>query len=516
MLILGFSQSPLKADDDAAQTQVAQAQLKGNALDAAGTTAAALGSADGGAANAAAMINVVKAPEKGFFKRLGHIYWDDWHPKASDDAPAKFRGYPAPFTTPPYPFTVWPMGGTVTIGQPFPITTPLMMAMYGNKSGDWWKRNNITMYGWANVGMNFSTSSQANGRYANAPASYAQIPNSIQLDQLAFYIEKQPDTVQTDHFDWGFRLTHLYGMDYRFTTAKGYFSKQLLTQNADGSIGKKYGYDPVMAYLDFYFPKVAQGMNIRVGRYVSLPDIEAQLAPNNYTYTHSLLYTYDCYTQTGANATIKFTDHWTVQLGISPGCDTAPWKADAKLTGNACVAYTWSKGGDEIYLCANSLNDGRYAYNNLAAYYATWYHKFNSRWHTATESWYQYQSKTPNVNNPIGASMVQINSSGAFCNRAYEVTCYAPEWAALNYTNRQLGVHDFITFRNEYFDDMRGQRTGVRSKFVESGIGWNHWVGSTLLFRPEVRWEHAFNAPAYDGGTRRSQFMLAGDMIFFF
>ena len=92
--------------------------------------------------------------------------------------------------------------------------------------------------------MNFSTSSQANGRYANAPAGYAQIPNSIQLDQFAFYIERQPDTVQKDHFDWGFRLTNLYGLVYRFTAAKGYFSQQLLKPNPDGTIGKKYGYDP--------------------------------------------------------------------------------------------------------------------------------------------------------------------------------------------------------------------------------------------------------------------------------
>jgi hypothetical protein len=79
----------------------------------------------------------------------------------------------------------------------------------------------------------------------------------------------------------------------------------------------------VMFYLDFYFPHVADGMILRLGRYISLPDIEAQLAPNNYTYTHSLTYTYDCYTQTGANATIKLSDHWTVQLGLSPGCETA-------------------------------------------------------------------------------------------------------------------------------------------------------------------------------------------------
>ena len=97
--------------------------------------------------------------------------------------------------------------------------------------------------------------------------------------------------MQKDHFDWGFRLTLLYGIDYRFTTAKGIFSNQLLGKN------QEYGFDPVMAYVDFYVPQVAQGMNIRIGRYISLPDIEAQLAPNNYTYTHSILYTFDAYTQ---------------------------------------------------------------------------------------------------------------------------------------------------------------------------------------------------------------------------
>jgi hypothetical protein len=67
------------------------------------------------------------------------------------------------------------------------------------------------------LGTNVSTS--RNGPYANAPAAYAQVKDSLVLDQATFYIERVPDTVQTDHFDWGFRLTNLYGFDYRFTTA---------------------------------------------------------------------------------------------------------------------------------------------------------------------------------------------------------------------------------------------------------------------------------------------------------
>jgi hypothetical protein len=47
---------------------------------------------------------------------------------------------------------------------------------------------------------------------------------------------------------------------HRFTTAEGYFSQQLLNNpKANGSIGNKYGYDPVMAYIDLYFPHYVCG-----------------------------------------------------------------------------------------------------------------------------------------------------------------------------------------------------------------------------------------------------------------
>ena len=82
-----------------------------------------------------------------------------------------------------------------------------------------------------------------------------------------------------------------------------------------------------MVYADLYIPQVVEGMNIRIGRYISPPDIEAQLAPNNYTYTHSLTYTYDNYTNTGILATLAVTKNWMVQVGISDGTETPIWNA---------------------------------------------------------------------------------------------------------------------------------------------------------------------------------------------
>jgi hypothetical protein len=463
----------------------------------------------------AAAASQVKEPA-GFWQRFVQAYADDWHPApaASNAPPPAYRGYPAVEENPPYPFTVWPMGGTVNIGQPNASPYPLLTALEEGSNGDFWKRTGLQLYGWVNVGMNISSSK--NGPYANAPAAYNQIANSVQLDQATLYFERDPDTVQQDHFDWGFRLTALYGMDYRFTTSNGILSQQLLHTNPNGTIGDKYGFDPVMAYVDLYFPHVAEGLDVRIGRYISLPDIEAQLAPNNYTYTHSLVYTYDCYTQDGINGTFKLSNHWTIQAGLSASCDTAPWTKEAKATVNFCAAYTWRLGGDNLYVCANSVNDSEYSYNNLAAYYFTYYHKFNSKWHTGTEAWYQYEKHTPNIFNPAAQSLLLLNANGAYCDRPDELTCFAPEWSVLNYTNRQLGKKDFISFRNEYFDDLKGQRTGYKTAYVEDGISWNHWIGSTVVFRPEIRYEHAFDMAAYSTGTKKTQLMFAGDIIFFF
>jgi hypothetical protein len=455
---------------------------------------------------------IAVTPSKGgFFTRFFQAYADDWKPtdsSASTPAP-KFRGFPTPVDGPPYPFSVWPYGGSVVIGQPFTQAGPLMTAIWGGSGGDWWKKNGIQMYGWLNAGANVSTSK--GGGYSNFPEAYAE-RQGFELDQEVLYIERQPDTVQTDHVDWGFRISALYGLDYRFTTSNGFLSHQLLGKNQEN------GFDSPMFYFDLYVPQVAQGMDIRVGRYISLPDIEAQLAPNNYTYSHSLTYTFDCYTQLGLNATIKLSDHWMLQAGVSPGCDTMPWTSSAKVTLNGCLGYTWTEGRDNIYVCDNSLNDGRYAYNNLQAFYATWYHKYgkDSRWHTATESWYQYEKDTPNINNPAAQALLINGANGAICNDIQAVTCLAPDYAIVNYQEFQASKHDYFSFRNEFFDDFVGQRTGTKSTFTEHLLGWGHWVGTTVLFRPELRWEHSYDAPAYNNGTKHSQLTLASDVILFF
>jgi opacity protein-like surface antigen len=422
--------------------------------------------------------------------------------KASEGEPKRL-GLATPLDSPPFPSGDWPLGGSQLIGVPDTSVGPLMKWLYDGPNGQAWKDSRIKIYGWGEIGANGATSSQS-----LAPAGYPIRPNRVELDQLVFRIERLPDTAQRDHVDWGFNVTNVYGLDYRYTIMKGIFSDQLLSKN------RTYGYDLPTFYGELYFPQIAQGMNVRVGRFLSVPDIETQMAPGNYLYTHSLLYIFDPFTQMGVMSTVKLNDQWLVQFGAHAGNDVAAWeKTDAKLTPVACVRWTSRDNNDSIYPCVNSINNGKYAYDNIQMLVTTWSHKFSSSWNMQTEAYYTYQRDVPSVFGPLP---IEANTNGAVCPFG-QVSCFAPAWAIVNYQNFKLTKSDYLVLRNEYFDDTRGQRTGTQTKYSTHSIGWGHWFNiwgeNTGLFRPELRYEHSYNAPAYNLGTRKDQLIVAADVI---
>jgi hypothetical protein len=432
-----------------------------------------------------------------FFNRLDRFYHRDWAGNLPSTPTPTRRALEAPLDSSPFPNSDWGYGGSTTIGVPDGNVYPLMTALKLQNS-------RTKVYGWIDPSFNISTSDKN-----NFPVSYDIFPNSVVLNQAVVYIERLPDTVQKTHFDFGYHLTGFFGNDYRFTTAKGYFSQQLLQKN------RRYGFDPVLEYVDLYFP-VKDGLNIRAGRFLSVPGIEAQLAPNNYNMTHSLLYTIDPFTETGIIGTLKMNKQWIVQLGLSAGHDVAPWTVDRKPSLIACVDYSTASNHDNFYACANGINDGKYAYNNLQDYDATWYHKFNAKWHSATEAWYMYERSVPNVAgnvaNPIPA---ETGADGAVC-KAGVVTCTAPEYAIVNYLNREINTKLAIGFRSDFLDDKKGQRTGFATKYTENTLYATKYFGSTMLMRPEIRFDHSWDELAYNNGKARNQFFAGMDVIYKF
>src|SRR5262249_15495263 len=157
---------------------------------------------------------------------------DEFTPQPESNEPEpKRRAMPSPWSSPPFPSSEYQ--GYPLIGVPYSTKEwPLQKALSGTALGDWLKDNRIYAYGWLAASANLSTS-----RDSNLPDSYWIVSNAPLLDQLLFRVERPTDTVQTAHVDIGFRSTIFYGSDYRFTTAGGWFSDQLLKHN------QLYGFD---------------------------------------------------------------------------------------------------------------------------------------------------------------------------------------------------------------------------------------------------------------------------------
>jgi hypothetical protein len=438
------------------------------------------------------------------------------------------RGLPAPLD-PVFPSQEW-------VGQPIigaPDTDgvyPLEKAIY--KECPALKKARIKIYGWANPGWDHSSSN-----HSNIPLSYAIVPNRLEMEQLILRIERTPDTVQTEHMDWGFRYTNLFGIDYRWTTAQGWYpaSNELLSRNM------LYGYDPVECWGEVYFPKVAQGMMIKFGRYISPPDIEAQLSPDNYLWTHSIMFTYDCYTHTGIQSTIRLNDQWMVQTGIHAGADMAPWAPGALPTLECYLRWVSKSNNDSIFGGIDSLNNGRFrlarqtllaeqtakffgttpapipAHDNLQQFNITWGHRFSRRIHTQTEAYYLYtfdalQGGT--VNNGPSYPYNALTGPGAY------LPGLSTAWGFVNYTLFKITDKDYIAVRPvDYLIDPRGWRTGFPTTYSSWTVGWVHHFSDLLTIRPEIRYERALSynggniVTPFDNGTRRYQFTFGMDLI---
>jgi hypothetical protein len=411
------------------------------------------------------------------------------------------RAMPAPLDG-IFPGTEY-LGPTIGVPDTDPVW-PLTKAVWD--ASPVLKNGKIKAYGWVNPGLSLSTS-----RDSNAPASYAVVPNKLAMDQFVLRFERVPDTVQTNHVDWGFRFTPIYGIDYRYTTAQGWFSGQLLERNS------LYGGDPVEAYGLIYFPKVANGMVLKFGRYISPPDIEAQLSPDNYLFTHSLMFTVDCYTQTGIIAAIKLNDRWSIQGGIHAGSDIAPWNAAAHPSAVAMVRWVSKSNNDTLYGGIDSLNGGRFkaGHANLQQSNLTWTHRFTDSGmvFTSTEAYYIFQSGSL-VGGTVNSGPPRRFFTGTGAGAA--IPGNSPAVGLVNYTEIKLSRRDFLSLRPlDILVDIKGDRTGYPTTYSSWTLGLTHRFSELLSIRPEIRYERAYRAGVkpYDNGTRKDQFMFAIDAI---
>jgi len=485
------------------------------------------------------------------FYRYYELEWGKAVAPSDPNAPPAARPAavwpPAPLPIPPMPFYDFTYGGTPGIGDTRPnmVDSPLMVAIANTSAGKMLNDSHIQIYGWVNGGFNLSTNTVKPG--GNGPIPYTYTPNTAQLDQAVIYVERLPDTVQTDHIDWGFRFSALYGENYRYTNSYGLASYQFNGHNYVN------GYDFPMVYGDIFIPQIAQGLNIRIGRYISVPDIEAQLAPNNYTYTHSLTYGWDNYTNTGILFSLAATKNLIVQAGLTDGTETPIWNHGVTITnlfpnplypgttmlkdpGNQpsmtfCLRFTSDSGHDTFYPCLDGINRGNWGYNNLQWHGFTYYHVFDAYWHLAFEAYYLSENGIPNLRNPTA---VQIFNNGGtpfspqyvpfnppnlvYCSSVTVLSCNAYAIGVVTYLNYSPDRLNNFSFRPEFYDDPQGWRTGTGApvRYYAATLSWQHWYSPQVEVRPEISYWYSAGANAFDNGTKNSTLLFAADMIIHF
>jgi hypothetical protein len=414
------------------------------------------------------------------------------------------RALPAPFPSPPFPsgeFQGYPLVGV----PPSDEVYPLMAAIYKTSWGEVLKSYRINAYGWVNVSANVS-----NCKNSNTPDSYWLVPNRFELDQFVFRVERQVDSVQTDYIDIGFRSTFLYGTDYRYMTAGGWTSAQLLKHN------NLYGYDLTEQYIDVYYPWLAEGLILRVGRWIACPDIETQFAPDNYMGSHSILFTFDTYTQTGIMATVMLNPYWTVQACIHAGTDMAPWYKGALPTGMFGVRWVSYDNKDSVYLVLNSINAAKFrrfmmydqplGHDNFNYLVGTWQHKFNDDIHTKTEGYYMWQRDAVLGGTPSAGPLKSFGGGGGI---GPNIPGVSKTYGAVNYTMFRLNDKSFITVRNEIWRDEQGERSGFPGTYSSHAIGFTYNFSKLFQVRPEIGYYRNWNNPAFDLGARKGM-ILAG------
>ena len=278
-------------------------------------------------------------------------------------------------------------------------------------------------------------------------------------------------------------------------------------------------------------------MSVSVGS-SRFPTSRRNLRQDNYTYVHSLTYTYDNFTNTSILGTLAVTTrigwcNWVSWLGrkrcrgtsarlcripiqIRCICRNHDALEDQGAQPSAVAGLRWTSdsGRDDVYLVANSINNGVWGYNNLQWLGGTYYHKFNDYWHIAFESWNIHEFKVPNLDNPVAAAAITSGGTpfspqimpfnapnAAHCGNTTALTCTADEQTFLLYVNYSPNKLNNFTLRTEFFMDPQGQRTGIVTNYVDAALAWQPWFSPQIEMRPEIAYYRSLNADAFNGNA---------------
>jgi hypothetical protein len=370
------------------------------------------------------------------------------------------------------PFATSPPASPAPVAQPPAPTTDrwfLMKELQGTWEGALLDENRMAVSGWTEVSFTASTDHSS-----NLPMGFNYLANQFAVQQNWLRFERAIVSSGTSEPTFGFRNDWILpGIDYRFTVSRGLFSGQLTDDEGQPN---KYGIDPVQFYGEAYFPTIARGMDIKLGRLFCQYGAESIDAPPNALASHSYLFIYDPFTHTGIVTTTQLTLDWSVQAGIVMGPDVFIDPA-ASPYGMFSVKWAPPNGRDSLLL-AGLLGSGQYnvarQFNNPNILDMVYIHTFSTRLTYTLDALVGYQTDVPDIGT-------------------------AKWFGAANYLTYRFTPWLTSTTRLEFFDDVDGNRTGSKGLYTALTTGLNFQPRKAIIFRPELRYDYNDESGSFEG-----------------
>ena len=358
----------------------------------------------------------------------------------------------------------------------------LMRRLQGTWEGSLLDDNRLQASGWTD--MSGTASSNRNN---NLPLGFNYLANQFLLQQNWLRFEQSVVTSGATEPSFGFRFdTILPGSDYRFTLPRGLFNEQL---TADHGQPELYGIDPIQFYAEAYFPTIARGMDVKVGRFFALYGVETNDAVSNALASHAYTMIYDPFTHTGVVTTTQLSSAFAVQAGLVTGSDVFIDPA-AEPTFIGSVKWAPPDGRDSAQLAA-ILGSGRFNvtrdFGNPEILDFVYTHKCSTQLSYSFESLYGFTTKVPDIG-------------------------FANWFGVLNYLTWQFDPRWSGTTRLEFFDDIQGERTGFEGLYTALTVGLSFKPCKDVTFRPEVRYDYNLDSRPFE--DKHGIFTATADVIF--
>jgi hypothetical protein len=140
--------------------------------------------------------------------------------------------------------------------------------------------------------------------------------NSPLLNQLLVTAERPLDTKLADQYQLGFKFQGMYGSDARYTHFLGELADVTRDRNQ---------LDIVEAYANLHLPLLTKdGIDVKVGQYVTLEGAEVIDAKGNFFYSHTYIFNFGIpFKHTGILTTTHVNSILDVYLGVDSGVNTS-------------------------------------------------------------------------------------------------------------------------------------------------------------------------------------------------